>query len=345
MEKKAWFVLAVGAVLVSCGERTPPRGPAAGAATALPVATYTVRQAPWVNARSATGTVQANESAVLTAKVTETVKRVNFQDGERVDAGTVLVELTDRAELAALEEAQAAASEAVNQHRRLQTLRLEGTVSAAALDTQRATMEAARARVQAIRSRLGDRIITAPFAGQLGFRQVSPGALVTPGTPIATLDDIAQVKLEFALPEADWQDVRVGQTVQARSVAYPDRTFAAQVTALDSRVDPGTRAFLVRARVDNADGALRPGMLLSVRVESAPRPVLQVPELSVFALRDRQYVYRIDPQGQAQRTEVRLGARQGGMVEVRSGLQEGDQVVTDGLVRLREGARVRVTGT
>lgn len=335
----ATAALLAALVLGACGGGGAPT-PGAGAPQ--PVLVHQVDTSEWVDRIQALGTARANESVTLTAKTAETVARINFSDGAQVEAGTLLVELTDRAEVAQLKEAQASASEAQKQYERLRGLVAQGTVTQSQVDQQLALRDSARARMEAIRVRLSDRVITAPFAGVLGFRAVSPGTLVQPGTVITTLDDIATIKLDFSVPETFLAALAPGQTIEARSHAWPDREFTGTVSSLDSRVDPLTRAIVVRALLPNPERLLRPGMLMSVEVINRPRESLSVPEVSVSALRERSFVYRVEADGLAHEVDVRIGARRSGEVEILEGLAAGDRVVTDGLVRMRDGIPVRV---
>lgn len=305
----------------------------------------TVEQVAWQDEIQALGTARANESVTLTAKVTETVTRINFNDGDFVEAGAVLVDLSGRAEVAQLEAAQATFVEASKQYDRLAELVKQGTIPRSQLDTQLSVRDAARARADAIRAALADRIISAPFTGVLGFRHVSPGALVTPGTVITTLDDIRTIKLDFPIPESHLGQISVGDVVNAHSTAFPDQTFEGRVSAVDSRVDPLTRAITVRAEIANPDALLRPGMLLSVRLLQARRTTLAVPEIAVVQVGTRALLYRIRDDLTVEQVTVQLGARRSGQVEVTSGLGAGDRIVVDGTGKLRDGARVRLPDT
>jgi membrane fusion protein (multidrug efflux system) len=328
-------------VLAACGGGTTP-GAGAGAAKPQPVVVQPVTRSAWIDRIQALGTAKANESVTLTAKTAETVARVNFSDGQLVEAGAVLVEMTDRAEVAQLKEAQASYVETEKQYERLRGLVKQGTVTQSQADSQLAARDTARARMEAIRVRLSDRVVTAPFAGVLGFRSVSPGTLVQPGTVITTLDDIRTIKLDFSVPEIFLSALAPGQTIEATSAAYPGAAFNGTVTSLDSRVDPVTRAIVVRAEIPNPERLLKPGMLLSVEVLNRPRESLSVAEISLSALRDRMFVYRVDDDNVAREITVRIGGRRRGEVEILEGLNEGDRVVTDGLVRMRDGAPVAV---
>src|SRR5688572_29700055 len=288
----------------------------------------------------ALGTAQANESVTLTAKVTDSVRRVNFEDGDYVEAGAVLIELTNQEEEALLAEARANLDDAENQLRRLEDLSARGLTSAQELDVARSRAGAQQARLNSIVARLRDRLIQAPFSGMLGFRQVSPGTMLSPNTAITSIDDISTIKLDFTVPESAIGTMKPGAKVIAKSVSFPDREFEGTVRTVGSRVDPVTRAITVRAHITNADRALRPGMLLTVAVVTAERTALVVPEGSVFQVQNRAYVYVVDGDTVHQR-QIEVGGRRFGVVEVLSGLQDGEPIVVEGIVKLREGARIR----
>jgi membrane fusion protein (multidrug efflux system) len=329
--------LTLAALIAGCG------GGDAGSDEPPPATTVvTAKVAPreWRDAIEALGTARANESVTLTAKVSETVRKVAFDSGDVVRAGDVIVDLSSGAQLAGLEEARAAYQEAERQLARGQELAQSKIISESQLDTQRSTRDAAKARMDVVRAQLSDRVITAPFDGVLGLRQVSPGSLVTPGTPIATLDDISVIKLDFTVPERYLAVLERGQDITALSETYPDREFAGKVASVDSRVDPVTRSVTVRAEIPNPERRLRPGMLLTVRLYQAPRQAIVVPEIAVTQIGTDAYVYRVGEDQTASRVKVTLGARRRGEVEIASGLAQGDTIVTEGAVKLRDGARV-----
>jgi membrane fusion protein, multidrug efflux system len=288
----------------------------------------------------ALGTAQANESVTLTAKVTDTVRHVNFEDGDYVEKGTVLIELTNQEEEAGLAEARANLEDAQSQLRRLEDLSNRGLSAASQLDAARSRADAMQARLNSVVARLRDRLIQAPFSGVLGFRKVSTGTLLTPNTAITSIDDISTIKLDFTVPETFLGAMKPGAKVIAKSVSFPDRAFEGIVRTIGSRVDPVTRAATVRAHIPNDDRALRPGMLLTVDVMTAQHEALVVPEGAVFQVQNRAYVYRLDGETARQR-EIQIGSRRFGVVEVLGGLQEGDEIVVEGIVKLRDGIQVR----
>ena len=324
--------------LAACSKDKPVD---AGGPSTTSVTTTQVAMVPWSDSIEALGTAQANESVMITAKVTETVVRVNFEDGDLVDAGHVLVDLSGRVELAGLAEAAAAFRETEQQFRRQHQLTEQKLIPASQLDTQRAAVDSARARLDATRARLSDRVITAPFAGVLGFRKVSPGTLVTPGTTIASLDDISVIRLEFSVPETFLQALAPGQKISARSAAYPDREFAGVLRTIGSRVDPVTRAITARAEIQNPERELRPGMLLSLHIFQPERQALVAPEISVVQVARESFVFRVGADDKVERVVVSLGHRRAGEVEVLKGLQAGDRIVVDGTGKLRDGAKIK----
>ena len=215
----------------------------------------------------AMGTVRANESVAVTSTVEDRIAEIHFEDGDRVEAGQVLVTLESGEERARLHEARAVLAERQRRVERARKLLKRRAASQAKLEEEERLLETARARVAHLEARLQDYIIRAPFTGVLGFRGVSVGEVVDSQTLMTTWDDITQVKVDFPVPEKRLAVVEPGMGVTARSEAYPDRRFAGRVTTVDGRVDAKTRSVGVRAVLDNPDLALKPGMRLDVRVD------------------------------------------------------------------------------
>jgi membrane fusion protein (multidrug efflux system) len=330
-----------GAAAGRLGGGRPGAGGPGGFAQQAPLVTVArVRKDQVFDTVEALGTAQANESVTINAKVTDTVRHVNFSDGDYVNAGTVLAELTNQEETASLAEARANLEDAQNDLRRQEDISAKGLGSKSALDSARSKVAAQQARYDAVVARLKDRLILAPFGGLLGFRQVSPGTMVSPNTSITTIDDISTIKLDFTVPEAFLGSMTQGARVIAQSVSYPGRNFEGLVKTVGSRIDPITRAATVRALVPNADHALRPGMLLTVQVLTTQHLALVVPESAVFQVQNRAYVYRVDD-FVAHQQQVQVGSRHFGTAEVLTGLNDGDLIVVEGIVKLREGLKVR----
>ena len=269
---------------------------------------------------------------------------MHFTDGTEVEAGTILVTLTNAEELANVSGALASYTEARQQFERTKPLVDKGALSQASMDAATRDLDEATARLNAARARAGDYVITAPFAGLLGLRQVSPGTLVSPGTEITTLDDITIIKLDFSIPERFISILRPGQEIAAKAAAYPDMEFRGIVKTINSRVNPVTRAVAVRAEIDNRERYLRPGMLLTVDLVSNLKEALSVPEKSLIPVGGSQFVFVVGEDNKVERIEIEVGRRYGNRVEVLSGLKAGDLIVISGLLRLGPGMAVRVLG-
>lgn len=316
------------------GNRPPP-----------PVIVYAVARAEFVERIEAIGTVKANESVTLTAQVTETVTKVNFDDGQLAEKGDVLIEFTNSEESAQLAEAKANYDEAKQQLERIGELVERGNSTQARLDEQTRITHGARARMAATEARMADRLLKAPFSGMLGFRQVSPGTLVEPGRAIATLDDVSQVKLDFSVPETFLSVLRPGLTITAASSAYSGQSFKGEVTTIDSRVDPISRAVTVRAVLPNDSGLLRPGMLMIVDLVRERRQSLMVPEGALVPRQRKQFVLVIGEGNVVSQREVTIGGRRPGAVEIRTGVDVGEQVIVEGTSRAIPGRPVRIQGS
>jgi membrane fusion protein (multidrug efflux system) len=328
-------------LLAAACQRGGPDGAKGGpGGKPVPVGIETVREQPWRDELRALGTVAARESVTITAKVSETVEQVHFDSGQSVARGAPLVTLSGRQQQAALAAAQATAEEAGRQFERQSQLAGQQLIARSALDAQRAARDAARAQVAQVRANLSDRVIRAPFAGVLGIRQVSPGALVTPGTVIATLDDVHRVYVDFPVPETELSGVAPGQAVSGSTDAWPGRSFDGTVDVVSTRLDTGSRAAMVRADFPNPDRALRPGMLVDVRVTRGERPAVVVPEIAVQQIGTETFVWRVGADGKVAKADVVVGGRVPGSTMLRSGVKPGNRIVTDGVGKLRDGDKV-----
>jgi membrane fusion protein (multidrug efflux system) len=293
----------------------------------------------------ALGTLKANESVELTVNVTETVTAIHFDDGQRVKTGQVLVEMTNREERALLQEARATLNEAKRQYNRVSRLESQGIEAQSLLDQRRREVDTARARLAAIESRLADRLITAPFSGVIGLRNISVGTLVETGDTITTLDDDATMKLEFAVPSVYLADLQPGLMIRAHSRAYRGRVFEGEVKVVDSRVDPVNRSVLVRAMIANPDRLLKPGMLMTVELLHNPRRTLVIPESALMPKGSDQFVFVVEgKENRVQKRKITIGSRRPGEVEVVSGLRVGERVITHGTDKAKADGTVRIKG-
>lgn len=295
----------------------------------------------------ALGTLRANESITVTSQVTEVITKINFDDGQRVSAGDVLVEMTSAEERAQHKEAEANVREANQQLKRVSPLAKRGISSGSDLSERQRDYDAAKARLEAVNSRIADRSIRAPFAGVVGLRTISVGALVEPGTVVTTIDDDSRMKLDFTIPATFLPSVRIGLPIVARAAAFGDRKFRGQVTSIDSRIDPVTRSITLRAILPNPEGVLRAGALMTVNLFNNKREALVVPEKAIVAQGRKNFVFAVDDTAKPAKVvkkEVVIGGRQTGIAEIKQGIEKGALVVTDGMLKLRPGAKIDIVG-
>lgn len=293
------------------------------------------------------GVARGRRSVNITSSTSELITRVLFTDGQRVTAGTPLVELQAREEDAGIIEARARVDQAQRQYDRYKELADRGIAPRATAEQYLSELQTARASLTAAQARRGDRVIRAPFAGVLGLSTVTAGTLVNPGAVITTLDDTAVIRVDFPVPERYLGVLRQGTPITATADAFGEQAFGGRIALIDTRVNEQTRSATARAEIPNPGGRIRPGMLVRVAVQQGVRTAPAVPEAAVQYEGDGAFVYRI-ARGErgttAQRVEVETGAVEGGFVEILSGLEAGDRVVGSGLNRIQPGAPVRVAG-
>lgn len=321
------------------------RGGRGGMGGPAPVKLVGAESKIFVDAIDVIGVAKGRQSVTLTAATTQLVERVRFTDGQAVAKGAVLVELKSTEQSAGLAQAQARMVQAQRDYDRWKQLATQGYASKTALDQREATYLAAKADVDAARAREGDRTIRAPFAGVVGLSDIAPGALINPGAAIVTLDDISAVRVDFEVPDRYLASVREGQPIVARVDSYPGEAIQGRIQKLDTRIDERTRAITARAEFPNPGGKLKPGMMLRIGIARGQRQVVAAPEAAVSVQGDTAFVYVVKRDGErslAERRPVLTGVRQDGLVEIRDGLQVGEQIVADGLNKIQPGQPVRV---
>lgn len=348
-----WVILVIaaaalgGAGYLYMADGIPPAGHVAQAANATPEKVVTVEAEPVavdmvIDDIRAVGTLQANEAVVVSPEIAGRISRLSFTEGDEVKAGTVLVELGATILEAELAKARSDLKLAESNRERAMTLARQGTGTLRSRDEAVAAHQVAEANLALAEARLEKATISAPLSGVVGIRSISEGAYVTPGTPIVELVDIDPIKVDFRVPELVLSSVRVGQAIRVTVDALPDRSFEGEIYVVDPIVDANGRAVRLRALIDNPDRALFPGLFARVRivVERRDNSVL-VPESAVFATGGKRFVYRVDG-GRARLTQIELGQRRPGQVEVRHGLGPDDVVVTAGHQQIGDGTRVEI---
>jgi len=299
--------------------------------------------AEFIESVEAVGTARANEQVVITSKYSDLVDEIFFDDGQQVKKGAVLVKLNNQQEVAKVNELKANLSESKAHLKRLTELLASRATSKSLVEQQEAKTKAVEAQLVSAKARLNDLTIRAPFSGVLGFREVSKGAYIDAGDAITSLDDLSIIKVDFHLPERLLTHIHVGQQVSAANTAYRDKEFIGKITAIDSRIDSSTRSIKVRANISNKALKLHPGMLLNISVLLQVEKILQLPESSIIPIENIHYVF-VENEGKAVRKAIKIGRRHPGVVEVISGLVEGEQVVVEGALKLREGSAVSIIG-
>jgi membrane fusion protein (multidrug efflux system) len=325
-------------------------GPAyaqAQAESPIAVIGATVSASTWQDPVEALGTLRADESVTLSSTVTGTIDAFNFEDGDHVDAGQWLVQLDDDEVQAELRAAQALLGQRQSALGRAQQLQDRNLGVRATLEDSAAQVQQNKAEIDVIRAQLADHRLQAPFAGTVGLRDISIGALVTPGTELLTLDKLDTMKLDFTVPATLLSILHPGLTLSATTPSYPDDVFRAEVATLGTRIDPVSRSLVVRADLPNPDGRLLPGMLMEVRLNQPARQALTVPESALVPDGELQTVWLIEAGQPARvtRREVTIGERREGEVEIVDGLDSGQRIVTHGTLKVREDDPVELIAT
>lgn len=315
--------------------------PQARAQSPSPIAVIgaTVGTSTWQDPVEALGTLRADESVTLSSTLTGTVSALNFEDGDDVAADEWLIQLDDAQAQAELRAAQALLEQRQSTLGRAQQLQDRNLGVRATLEDNAALVKQSEAEIDAIRARLADHRLQAPFAGKVGLREISIGALVTPGTELVTLDKLDTMKLDFTVPATLLSVLHPGLTLSATTPSYPEEIFRAEVATLGTRIDPVSRSLVVRANLANDDGRLLPGMLMEVQLNQPAREALTIPESALVPDGERQTVWLIEAGEPAHvtRREVIIGERREGEVEIVEGLDSGQRIVTHGTLKVREG--------
>ena len=291
----------------------------------------------------AVGTLEANESIMVRPEIAGVVTRVLFTEGQAVEKGMVLMELDDSELQAHVAEAKAQLKIARLTYDRM--MQLTGSqnpfISQQQIDQAISSLGSAEANDSLYQTRLAKTRIRAPFSGFVGIRRISPGDYVQPGQDLINLEDLRTLKIDFKIPETFLNRVKTGQQVRITTDADPDVVFLGEIYVVDPRVDSGSRAVRVRARIPNHAEKLRPGLFASVDLVLHQHDrALVIPEEAVIPQREKTFVYRVLDHT-ARWTEVTLGMRERGLVEVIDGMVAGDGVVRVGHHKLKDGMTVR----
>lgn len=316
--------------------------PAAGSAP-VAVDVAQVASVRLVDDVNAIGTIRSNEAVVIRPEVAGRITRLNFDDGQHVKKGQILIAFDATVNQAEVQQAKAELGIARANFERNVDLAKQKFISDRARDESLANVQVLEAKLALAQARLSKLEIKAPFSGIVGIRSVSVGDYVKDGADLINLEDISSVKVDFRVPEKYVDQVQRGQAIEVQVDALPDKPFRARVDAVDPQVDSDGRSALLRGRIGNPEGKLKPGMFARVRLILAARDnALVVPEESIVPQGGKVTVWKV-VDGKAVRTEVKTGLRRAAKVEIVEGLRLGDMVVTAGQIRLsKDGTPVRV---
>jgi membrane fusion protein, multidrug efflux system len=331
-----WLLVAGIAVSISAAAAEDNKS------TPVPVEAAKVVAAPLREQVTAIGTLLSNEAVTISSEVPGRLKEIHFQEGQPIDKGAPLFTLDDSIYRAQLDDAAAKLRLAEQTNKRTSALFTNKYATAQSADESASNLAVNTAAGGLARVQLEKAHIVAPFSGIVGLRRVSVGEYITAGQALVNLEAIDPVKADFRVPEKFLPAIRVGQTIRIKVDAFPEDSFEGKVYAIDPRLDIAGRSLLVRAVVPNGDQRLRPGLFARVTVLlQLKEDALSVPEQAIVPQGDSQFVFKI-VDGKVHLTKVVTGTRRDGRVEIVEGLAPGDQVVTAGQLKIRDGTAVSV---
>lgn len=291
---------------------------------------------------SALGTLQADQAITVTPEITGIVTSIDFEDGERIEQGDVIITIDDKDLKARLAQAEARLTLTRANYQRAERLLKQGSGTARARDEAVNDFKSAEAEVAATKTALDKATITAPFSGIIGLRQVSLGQYVTAGQPIATLADVDNLRIDFRVSEVFLTKIAKGQNVSVVFDALPGETYKGVISAIDPVVSVDGRSLSVRALLTNDSGKLRPGLFGRVEIVTEVRDSILLPESAIVASPEGgEAVFKVTD-GRAKMMPVTLGERRPGEVEILSGVEEGDAIIVSGQLKIRDGDGVEI---
>lgn len=334
------FILCLAMAAESVSAEGKKTEPAQSKPQGLPVETIQVSTAPLRNELTANGTLYSNESVVIAAEIAGKVTHLAFSDGQKVVEGQILLQLDQSILAAERDRAQASFKLSEANIKRAEALLQEQAISQRERDEAYAQWRLNDASLRLSEAQLAKTVIRAPFSGFLGIRRISVGEYLQPGETIVTLDDIDPIKVDFRVPEVFTHQLKISQNIQMSVDAVPGKSFSGRVVAIDPQIDVNGRSVLLRAKVEQQDGPLRPGMFARITLVLEERPeALVIPEEALVPKGEQQTVYKV-VDGKVVAAAVKTGLRTRGQVEIVEGLDVGDTVITAGHIKVRPGMPV-----
>jgi membrane fusion protein, multidrug efflux system len=318
------------------------------------VTTEVAQASGWRPYLETIGTVMAINGVTRSTDLAGTVVQLAFESGTKVHAGDLLVQLDIKQEQAQLKQAEAQCDLAGTNLKRNRELQQKHTIAQSDLDSSEADYRSGQANVEAIKATIAKKTIRAPFDGMVGIRQVNLGQYVSPGQPIVSIQAFDPTYVNFYIPQQNLGSVAIGHKVEVHVNAFPNDTFSGQVTAINPQIDENSRNAEVQATLSNPEGKLRPGMFVRVDITiGADRDVVAIPASSINYTPEGESVYLVSDltgkdgkhfQG-VKLQPVKVGQARGDMIVITSGLKPGDVVVSSGVFRLRDGAKIIINNS
>lgn len=310
------------------------------------VSTFVVEEQTWTKHLRSIGSVEPIQGVLLETEIGGVVQSINFENGQNVEAGDLLVQLDVEVERAELKAAEALARLAEVELERAERLHKSGNVPQSDLDRAVAEAQRAEAELENLRARIDRKTIKAPFSGKVGIRQINLGQFVPSGAPIVGLQANEKVYVNFSLPQHALGKIEEGYVIKLTSDVYPGRTFEGRLTAISPEIDPATRSVALQGTLDNSDGLLRAGLFVRVEVDLPTRSeVIVVPATAILYAPYGNSVYKIE-EGEngitARQHFISIGERKGDYVSIEKGAEVGDTVVSAGAFKLRNGSQVTI---
>lgn len=309
-----------------------------------PVEVATPKLQPLASTLNTVGTLRAGEMVTIRPEVMGRIESVLFEEGQKIQRGTMLFQLDPSLARADVAEAQATAANTAREKKRAEELLARKLIAPADADGKRAASNVAEAKLASSRTRLDKTEIRAPFDGVAGLRKVSAGEYVNMGDALVDLVQLDPLKLDFSLPETQLDRVHEGQTVQVTLDAYPGEIFEGTVYAIAPQIDQATRTVMLRAQLANHENRLRPGQFARVALETSRKEnALMILEQALWPQGEQQFVYVVKD-GKAELKPIKIGQRTAGLVEVTEGLTPGETVITAGQIKIGPGMPVQPVG-
>jgi membrane fusion protein (multidrug efflux system) len=316
------------------------------------VSVTTPRMDTWETRYKSVGSIEPVRGILIETESAGVIDSINFENGQEVKAGDLLVQLDIDVEKAQLRSAEATVQLSKTEFERATRLRKSGNVPQSDLDRAIADLERAEAEIQNLKALIERKTIEAPFDGRVGIRQINLGQYVSTGSPIVSLQADEQVYVNFSLPQKTLSKIQAGMQLAVVSDAYPEQTFVGTLTAISPVIDPATRSVALQGTIDNPDGLLRSGLFVNIElVADQTEEVLLIPSTAILYAPYGNSVYVVESKQSedgsaesliAKQKFIRIGRTRGDFVSVLSGLEAGDRIVSTGAFKLRNGAAIAI---